>query len=149
LKKNNDRKNLVKSYKLLVVWILSLFIFGGLFSALLISFDLNLSSKVTTLLWLNFVNLFIISLFLMIYQTERVYYINYITHKEVQEATQEERKTFVFKHLIVFGIATIVFIIYSIISLVFRYPIGLNLGAFIVIIIISAIKTVPFKLKQK
>jgi len=146
---NNDNKNLEKSYKLLVVWFISLFIFVGLFSALLIKINLNLSSKVITLLWLYFMNLFFISLFLMIYKTERVYYINYITHKEAQEATKEERRKFAYKHLIVFCIATIVFIIYSIISLIFRYPTGMDVGVFTIIIIISAIRTVPFRLKGK
>ncbi|ABR47597.1 hypothetical protein Amet_1397 [Alkaliphilus metalliredigens QYMF] len=146
---NNDKKHLGKSYKLLVVWFISLFIFAGIFSALLTRIDLNLSSKATTLFWLYFMNLFIISLFLMIYKTERVYYINYITHKEAQEATKEERRTFAYKHLIVFCMATIVFIIYSIISLIFKYPTGVDVGAFTVIIIISAIRTIPFRLKEK
>ncbi len=146
---NKDKEKLEKSYKLLVFWFLSLFIFGGLFNALLIRLDLNLSSKVTTLFWLYFTNLFFISLFLIIYKTERVYYINYITHTEAQEATKEERRTFAYKHLVVFCIATIVFTIYSIISLIFQYPTGVDIGVFTVIIIISAIRTVPFRLKEK
>lgn len=149
LNMNNDKKVLEKSYKLLVVWFISLFIFAGIFSALLTRIDLNISSKVTTLFWLHFMNLFFISLFLMIYKTERVYYINYITHKEAQEATKEERRTFAYKYLIVFCIATIVFIIYSIISFIFHFPTGVDIGVFIVIIIISAIRTVPFRLKEK
>lgn len=149
MNKNKDKENLEKSYKLLVVWFLSLFIFAGLFSALLIRLDLNLSSKVTSLFWLYSINIFFISLFLMIYKTERVYYINYITYKEAQEATKEERRTFAYKHLRVFCIATIVFVIYSIISLIFQYPTGVDVGVFIVIIVISAIRTVPFRLKEK
>lgn len=146
---NNDKNNLEKSYKLLVVWFISLFIFVGLFSELLTKIDLDLSPKVTTLFLLYFMYLFFISLFLMIYKTERVYYINYITYREAKEATAEERRAFAYKHLIVFCIATIVFIIYSIISLLFQYPTGVDIGVFTVIIIISAIRTIPFRLKEK
>ncbi|MCC5910885.1 MAG: hypothetical protein JJT76_10660 [Clostridiaceae bacterium] len=149
MNKNKDKGNLEKSYKLLVFWFLSLFVFAGLFNVLLIRLDLDLSSKVTTLLWLYFIHLFFISLFLMVHKTERVYYINYITYKEAQEATKEERRTFAYKHLIVFCIAAISFIIYSIISLIGQYPTGVDIGVFIVITIISAIRTVPFRLKEK
>lgn len=146
---NNDKKNFEKSYKLLIVWFISLFIFTGIFNALLVKIDLNHNSKVTTLFLLSFINLFLISLFLMIYKTERVYYINYITYKEAKEATKEERRTFAYKHLRVFCIATIVFIIYSVTSLILQFPTGVDVGMFLVIIIISAIRTAPFRLKEK
>ncbi|SCY56060.1 hypothetical protein [Alkaliphilus peptidifermentans] len=145
---NKDNENLVKSYRLLTVWLLSLFILAGIFSVLLIRLDLNLSSKVTTLFWLCFVSFYFISLLLMIYKTERVYYINYITHKEAQQATKEERRAFAYKHLIVFCIATFIFVIYSIVSLIFQYPAAVDFAVFIVIIIVSALRTVPFKLKE-
>lgn len=149
MKDNKEDNNLIKSYKLLAIWFLLFFIFAGVFSALLIILDLNLSPKVTTLIWLCCTNLFLISFFFMVYKTERVYYINYIPYKMAQEATKEERKAFAYKHLKVFSIATIISIIYLIISLVFQYSIGVDVGVWTVIIIISAIKTIPFRLKNK
>ncbi|AKL94730.1 hypothetical protein CACET_c12650 [Clostridium aceticum] len=149
MQQNKDNKNLEKSYKLLVGWILSLLVITGLFSVLQIRLNLNLSSKVVTFFCFYFIHLYIISLFLMIYKTERVYYINYVTYKEAQEATREERRAFAYKHLRVFCIATIIFIIYSIISLIFEYLIIVDIGVFTMITIISAIRTVPFRLKEK
>lgn len=147
MKENEDKKELIKSYKLLALWFALFFIFASIFITLLIIVDLNVSIKVITLFWLYFTNLFLISLFLMIYKTERVYYINYITFKEAKEATSEERRAFVYSHLKVFSIATLVFIIYSIISFIFQYHTWMDIAAWSAILIISAIRTIPFKLK--
>lgn len=146
MKDIKDKDVLVKSYKLLVLWFLLLFVIAGLSLALLAKLDL--SSKVISLMMYGFINLFLVSLFLMIYKTERVYYINYITHKEAQDATPEERRAFAYKHLRVFGISTIIYIAYSFFSLRLNYPTVMDILVFAVVIIISAIRTIPFKLKK-
>ncbi|NBG88228.1 hypothetical protein [Isachenkonia alkalipeptolytica] len=146
--KNDDKHQLEKSYKLLILWLVSLFIFAGLFNTLLTRIGFQLSSKMTTIFWLYFTNLYFISILGMIYKTERVYYINYITYKEARDATGEERRAFAYKHLRVFIVAAIAFLFYSIPSLILQFPRGLDIGVFMGIMIVVAIRTVPFKLKE-
>ncbi|MBN2794291.1 MAG: hypothetical protein JXR88_02710 [Clostridia bacterium] len=144
-----EEKNftLIKSYKLLIVWFIG-FIVGTVFLSYVMSL-LKISGDYLALIWLNLTNLFVISLFQMIYKTERVYYINYVTYKEACEATREERKAFAYKHINVFSKASLIFLIYSAISLIVKINIGINIGVYTVLIVVAAIRTVPFRLKEK
>ena len=147
--KDINKNKLKKSYKLLVVWFLSLLIFAIIYGELVLWADLDLSLKKSALLSLNLTSIFIVSLFVMIYKTERVYYINYITYTEALESTKEERRNFAYKHLRLFCIATITFIFYTIISLGFQFLMFVDIGVYLLTFIITAIKTVPYKLKEK
>ncbi len=146
----NDGKNdLTKSYKLLALWLILYVVIAVLFAILLVLIDVNISSKALTIFWFYFTSIFLISFHFMIYKTERIYYINYISYKEAREATSEERRDFAYRHLVIFCIATIIFITYSIFSFIFRLPTAMDIGAWAIIIIFSAIRTIPIKLKEK
>jgi|GEM_PF-7010358 len=147
---NNTNKGfLKKSYKPLFIWFLLLASFAILYNFVLNTLSIALSSKATSLLWLCFVNLMLVSLFLIIYKTERVYYINYVTYKEALEASGEERKAFAYKHLVIFGRAAAMYWVYSAISLILTFPLALDIGVFLVIIIVSAIRTISIRLNKK
>ncbi len=74
---------------------------------------------------------------------------NYIPYKLAQKATSEERRNYAYKHLRVFSTAFIIFMIYSSASLLFRFPSGVDVGVFVVILIISALRTIPFRIDSK
>jgi L-asparagine transporter-like permease len=149
MKELEENNKLKKSYDLLLICFLSLFILAGLFSLLPSRLNINLSSKGFTIIWLYFLNLFFVSVLFMIYRTERVYYINYISYKEALDATKEERKAFAYKHLRIFCIASIAFILYTIISIQYQFSNGMDIAVFVFIIVIAALITIPIRLKER
>ncbi|NLY77984.1 MAG: hypothetical protein GX080_07890 [Tissierellia bacterium] len=148
LTKNRAEKDLEKSYRLLGFWLLIYLLSAVLFGVLPSILDLEINSKLASLLWFNFTNLYLTSLFFMILKTERVYYINYITYKEAKEMSSKERKNFAYKHLKVFAIATIIYIIYSIFSCIYNYTTVIDIAAWIGILIITIIRIILIMLKK-
>ncbi len=138
----------VKSYKLLVLWLLGMFAFAPLFSIFLGPLETLLGERAMTLLWLNFFNLYLVSLFVMITKTQRVYYINYVTYKEAVAATEEERLRFAKKHLWMFIRAAGIFALYAGVSLLMNGRLMLDIAVYTIIIIVAAVRTIGFKLQQ-
>lgn len=139
---------LKKSYKLLVVWFAAYIAMAILFSLIFSDF-VFLDQKMTNMLWLLYVYGFIISLLIMILKTERVYYINYISFKEAQDATSEERKEFALKHIKTLSVGLTVFLIYCVASLTLKWHSSLDVLVFSSTVIIAGLRTIPYRLKKK
>lgn len=138
---------LIKSYKPLFVWFLTLLL--GLTAVASISSSLELDPKIASLLITNTVSILLVGLMLIIYRTQRIYYINYVTYKEAEALTEEKRKRFAYQHLMAFMSSMILFAFYTVISILIKIPMMLDVTVFAVLLIVTAIRTVPFNIKDK
>ena len=138
---------LVKSYKPLLVWFLTLVL--GLTAVAGISSKLEVDPKIASLLVTNTVSVLLVGLMLIIYRTQRIYYINYVTYKEAAALSEEKRKQFAYQHLMAFVSSAILFGIYTVISIFFKIPMMLDVVVFAVLLVVTAIRTVPFSIKDK
>jgi len=138
---------LVKSYKPLLAWFLILLL--GLTAVASISSSLELDPKIASLLITNTVSILLVGLMLIIYRTQRIYYINYVTYKEAAALTEEKRKRFAYQHLMAFMSSMILFAFYTVISILIKIPMMLDVTVFAVLLIVTAIRTVPFNIKDK
>lgn len=140
-------KPLAQSYKLLILWFMGLFLGAGVFSMVINSFQPEINSKITSLSWLFLVCLFIVSLLAMIYKTERIYYINYISYKEAAQMTSNQRKKFAREHLVLFIKGTAVFAAFSVASYLMDFAEIVDFLVFLGIIIIAAVKSISIQMR--
>lgn len=132
-----------KSYKLFVLWLFLLVVIM-LITDLILS-NLLLSIDVATKIFIILLNTWILSLLFLIYKTERIYWINGITYEKAKSMTSEERKLYVWRHIIKFGQGTLVTLIYLTFSYLMNLSIVLDLIICVLIIIISAFRTISIK----
>ena len=94
----------------------------------------------------NLTNLAIVILTLIIYLSEKVYWYTGITYEQAVESGSERRKSYALKHVKVFGIAALIYLIVSVIITIFNISFVTDTIIFTVIILIAAIYTMKFKL---
>ena len=97
-----------KSYKLFVLWLILLFVVllaVSYFEVGLDSIGAGKAVGITLCLLLDF-------LFVLIFFTESIYWINGVTYEEAEQAEPEARKRYAFRHLKVFLVATAVYLFY-------------------------------------
>lgn len=138
-------QNLKKSYRLFIVFFL-LFLLGSIAMGIVID-RLNISSHLEMLIWLNICNVFLCLLLYIIYKTERIYYINFVTYKEANAASSRTRRDFAYKHLSVFMKFSILFICYSLLSYVLELNLVIDVLVYTLAIIFAAVKTITIKLE--
>lgn len=99
-----------KSYKLFLVWVAALFVvlFWGAVK------EINIGgigvTKTNSLLACVMIDV----LFLLIYLTQSIYWINGVTYEEAAQADAAARKRYAWRHLITFLAATAAYLIYCI-----------------------------------
>ncbi len=133
---------LVKSYKPLLAWLFLLIV--GLTLLSVIGSKLEIGPKMASLLIMNASGLSVVGLMLIIYKTQRIYYINYVSFKEAAALSEEQRKRFAYLHLRAFAICMILYGGYTIISVLINAPMALDVIIFLASIIIAAIRTIPY-----
>lgn len=136
-----------KSYKLFVAWLISYI------STLILSVRImdNIwtgeegpySAKVTGVVTL----MMLCILFVVIYKTEKIYWINGISYKEALKATSTQRKIFAKRHLERFLLATAVYVIYCSLSLIMVTNIVSDTCVLVFAILVAALSTIPIKLQ--
>ncbi|SCZ81830.1 hypothetical protein [Acidaminobacter hydrogenoformans] len=142
----DENGQLIKSYKMLVVWMAGYIV---LLIAAVVVLDLlepYIGVKALVQVMLHLTNVFLLALFWMIYRTQRVYYINYVRYKDAATATEEERKAFALKHFETFSRAALLFLTYGGFSFLLSLPSWLDTLVYCVVLIGAAVKTVPYKL---
>ena len=98
-------------------------------------------------------NVLLLLLFYIIYKTESIYWINGMSYEEAKSMSSVQRKKYAWEHFIKFFQGAVIYFIYCIISYLLKDInsldfIGTSLfgSAFaLLIIIISAIRTIPIK----
>ena len=134
-----------KSYKLLIIYAI-LFVFliiaGGYGLNLFLP---NLDKSIFIKIELMLIDIWLLTLFYIMYKKESIYWINGITYNEAKNMTSEHRKKYALDHLIVFLKATIISFVYCIISYILDFSSLIDIVVLALIIIIAAIKTIPIK----
>ncbi|MBQ9200564.1 MAG: hypothetical protein IJ141_10350 [Lachnospiraceae bacterium] len=94
----------------------------------------------------NFTNLAITALTIIMFINEKIYWYNGITYEQAVEAGSDRRKAYALKHVKVFGAATLIYLILSIIISLFNLSFWVDTLLYTLIILIAAISTMKFKL---
>lgn len=133
----------VKNYKPLVGWIVS-FMAASLF----LGFGWNLLgnaqmlSKIVIVIVMTFVDV----LFSIIFKGEYVYWIVYGPDFEnAKNSDSQRRKAYAWKYLRTFLFASVILIIYLLISMIFKLPVSFDFAAFLVVIVVAGLTTVPIQ----
>lgn len=136
-----------KSYKLFIAWLMSYISTlilcvrimeniwpdkGGPYSAKVIG--------VITLMMLCI-------LFVVIYKTEKVYWVNGISYKEALNATSTQRKIYAKRHLDRFLLANAVYVIYCGLDLIMVTNIVSDICVLVFAILVATLSTIPIKLQ--
>ncbi len=107
---------------------------------------LPLEMKYLMTIFNNILSISVFALILIIYLTEKVYWITGVTYTEALNAGPIRRKAFAKRHLVRFGIFTAAFLIYSVVSLIVGIPYGVDIAVVCVGIVAVAISTINIKL---
>lgn len=138
---------LKKSYKLLVAWFGGYLILMTGLSVVVRGFESWGSEKLTSLLFLLMTHVFLLSLFWMVYVTQRVYYINGVSYKAAARASEEARKAYALRHIEAFRGAALLFLVYCGVSWGLRLPALVDGLVYCGLLIVAAVRTVPYKLE--
>lgn len=139
-------KGLKKTYLPFLLWFLLFHIVLGGALLLLHKFNPECSPKIITLTLLNLANLWFIGLMQMIRQTGRVYYFTGITYKEAQRATKTARAAFARKNYRLFLVLGQLFLLWTLVSLLFRLHPAWDVLIWSLAIIAAACRSATFKL---
>ena len=131
---------LKKSYKGFVVWMISfcVAVVGVCF--------LPVDYAIMNLIIYNICTFGVTLLTFVIYKTEYVYWYSGTSYEDAQKAGSERRKRFAWKHVKVFGLFSLIFLLFSIISYTLQFRFWIDILVLMVGLIVVAIRTIPFKL---
>lgn len=109
-----------KSYTGFVIWLIGFCVLtvGACFLP-------NLSTQLTLAVVDNACTIGIFILTFLIYQTEYVYWYNSTSYEEAKAAGSERRKAFAMAHMKRFGYFALVFLAYTVVSLMLGFPMDL------------------------
>lgn len=132
---------LKKTYKGFVLWMLGFFlvIFGVAFLPIE---DGILMGRIVN----NICSVGVTLLAYIIYKTEYVYWYNGTEYEEAVKAGSERRKEFAWKHFRRFGLFSVTFLIFSVISQLSQFNFGIDIVVLLTGIVAVAISTIQFKL---
>lgn len=88
----------------------------------------------------------ILLLMLMIYISEKVYWINGVTYEQAVEAGSARRKAFAMRHLVYFGVFSAPYLVFTIVAQILGWPFWIDIVVFTVGIIAAAVSTVRIRL---
>lgn len=135
-----------KSYKLFMLWMAGFFLFFIISSLFAEHFLTQIDHSLLIKLFLLLVFFSLLSLFYLIYRTESIYWINGTSYEAAKSASAEARRRFALAHLRIFLRAAVLYGLYCLIGFLLHLPTGLDIGAFLVLVIAAAVKTIPIRL---
>lgn len=94
----------------------------------------------------NYTNVAITVLTIIMFINEKIFWYNGISYEQAVDAGSERRKAYALKHVKVFGAATLIYLIISLITCLFNMSFWADTIIYTLIIVIAAISTVKFKL---
>ena len=128
-----------QSYKLFILWI-------GLFFVLFYSLVfLDISDSLLIKIEIMVLNIALLILFIIIYITESIYWINGVSYKEAKAMTSDQRKHYAMEHFKLFLKCTLVTLIYCIISYFLKISMFIDILISTIILIITAISSIRIK----
>ena len=130
-----------RSYAGLIIWLI-LFVAATLGACFLPIEDTKLIITVVD----NIMTVSIFILSLIIYLKDKAYWYTEVSFKDAEAAGFERRRRYAFRHMKRFGIGTVAFAVYSVISLLVGIPYGVDIAMAMVAVIIPAISTCWVKL---
>lgn len=130
-----------KSYTGFVVWFIGfcVVVVGACFLP-------NLGTQLTLAVVDNASTIGIFILTLLIYQTESVYWYNGTSYEDAKAVGSERRKAFALAHMKRFGYLALIFLAYSVVSLMVGIPYGFDVAIACAGILIVALSTIKLKL---
>ena len=128
-----------KSYKLFILWIVLLFVL--LYSVVFLDISDSLSIKFEIMV----LNIALLILFIIIYKTESIYWINGVSYKEAKAMTSEQRKYYAMEHLKLFLKGALVTLIYCVLSYFLKISMFIDIIVATIILIITAIRSISIK----
>lgn len=136
-------KEYKKSYSGFIIWMI-LFIAFNLSVGFLPIDNPNISLLIT----LNVIIIMLNLLVLMIYNTEYIYWYTGLTYEEAAQATSEQRKRYAGRHLTRFTALTIIYIIYTVFSILFSFNMIVNILVSLIGIVLAVISALRIKLED-
>lgn len=132
---------LKKSYTGFVVWLIG-FVVLIMLPSFLPTEDIGLIVRLID----NIMTISLEILMLIIYKTEKVFWINGVSYEAAVEAGSDRRRAYALRYVKRFGIFAATFLLYSVIAQVLRLPFGIDIAAVTVGIVVCAFSTMQFKL---
>lgn len=132
---------LKKSYKGFLIWMLGFLVccFGVIFLPLE---DVNLIIRVV----MNIMTISMAIIAYMIYRNGYVYWYTGITYEEAAAVSPERRKEYARKHLRLFGIYAVVYLVASVVLQVLQVSFWVDLVFGTLGLVVAAVRTVWYKL---
>lgn len=106
----------------------------------------KMDSKYLITIFDNIMTISIFILMLMVYFSERVYWINGVTYEDAMKADPFTRKRFALKYVIRFGVFAAAFLLYSVVSIIIGIPFGVDLAVVCVGLVAVALSTINIRL---
>ena len=94
----------------------------------------------------NYTNLAITVLTIIMFINEKIFWYNGISYEQAASAGSDRRKAYALKHVKVFGTATLIYFIISLIAGLLNMSFWADTLIYTLIIIIAAVSTMKFKL---
>ncbi|MBQ9277833.1 MAG: hypothetical protein IJ224_04275 [Lachnospiraceae bacterium] len=94
----------------------------------------------------NYTNLAITVLTIIMFINEKIFWYNGISYEEAVDAGSDRRKAYALKHVKVFGSATLIYLIISLITGLLNISFWADTLIYTLIILIAAVSTMRFKL---
>ena len=82
----------------------------------------------------------------IIYKNEKIYWYTGLSYEDARKAGSEQRKEYAMKHFKRFGIFAGIYLVYSIIALLFDIPIGVSITIVLIGLVGVALSTMNIKL---
>ncbi len=94
----------------------------------------------------NFTNIAITALTIIMFINEKIYWYNGISYEQAVSAGSDRRKAYALKHVKVFGTATLIYLIISLITGLLNISFWVDTLIYTLIIVIAAVSTMKFNL---
>lgn len=132
---------LKKSYKGFVIWMIGFVVccFGSVF------LDIDNVGLITRIV-LNVCSIGMAIMTYMIYKNGYVYWYTGVTYEEAAAVSEERRKEYARKHLKVFGIFAIVYLVFSLVMQLLQVSFWVDLVVGTLGLIVTSVRTMWFKL---
>ncbi len=141
--RNNMEEKLKKTYKGFVGWMIFFFAGEILFSMTAMKF---VDENFTVFASFSFTLVLLDILTYIIYKTEYIYWYNGMPYDTAAKASSEERKNYAHEHMMRFLYGTFAWAVYGMAKCFFEISLWVDILAFMVIIITTAVSTIKIKL---
>lgn len=146
--KKEVTNGLENNYNYLFGWLFCLMGGSLVLNVLLKALGEMITAGIAVKVLLLFVMAMLIGLFVIIYRSERIYYINGVSFKEASEASSEARKAYALKHVNLMVRSGVVFTVYVLFSFMIALPITLDTVVFVISVLWGAFSSMKIKLPK-